>query len=289
VYVAETSSDVRIERDRIRRELLQSGYRVLPDSPLPLETGPLQKAIREQLTRCRLSVHLTGRHYGVVPEGEDRSLIELQFDLAVERGASDPAFTRIVWTPPHLEASTDRQRAFLAGIETQAGRGTDLVKVGIEELKSVIVSLLRREPAARPSASPAARPLVYVIVDRRDEEAARDVCDRLFTYGFEVATPVWEGSEAEIRAEHESLLVTCDAALIYYGAVSEVWVRRQIQALQKSMSMRSGKTLTSAVVMGPPGSDAKRRFRTHAVSFVLDDPAQNADALKSFLDTLQHA
>ncbi len=36
VYLAETTSDLQVERDKIRRELEAHGYTVLPDQPLPL-------------------------------------------------------------------------------------------------------------------------------------------------------------------------------------------------------------------------------------------------------------
>jgi len=44
-------------------------------------------------------------------------------------------------------------------------------------------------------------------------------------------------AEIELHLDSQSgtLLGTCDAALIYYGAVSEVWVRRQMQYVQKSI------------------------------------------------------
>ena len=38
VYLAETTNDLRNERDRIRRELMERGHTVLPDRPLPLDT-----------------------------------------------------------------------------------------------------------------------------------------------------------------------------------------------------------------------------------------------------------
>jgi hypothetical protein len=288
VYLAETSSDMRAERDTIRKDLLEHGYRVLPDAPLRLETGALQEAVREQLMRCRMSVHLTGRHYGVVPEGDDRSVVELQFDLAGERASSDSSFRRIVWKPAGLEASTDRQRVFVARLESQAMTmaNLDLLEVSLEDLKRMVSSQLQAAAAPPPAAAPAAGALVYVIFDRRDADGARDICDYMFEHGLEVATPLWEGDPAEIRSYHEDSLASCDAALIYYGETSEAWVRTQIHSFMKSRAGRS-KPLTAAVVMGPPQSGAKARFRTHSVGFVLDATTQPAvEVLKPFVDAI---
>ena len=43
-------------------------------------------AIREDLALSRMSVHMIGRHYSLVPEGGVKSLLELQNELAIERG-----------------------------------------------------------------------------------------------------------------------------------------------------------------------------------------------------------
>src|SRR5205085_2017570 len=77
VYVAETSLDLKDEYETIRRDLQRQGYTVLPDRALPLLKTELEAASREALSRCRLSVHLLGRNYGIVPEGAEESLIVL--------------------------------------------------------------------------------------------------------------------------------------------------------------------------------------------------------------------
>lgn len=283
VYVAETSSDVALERDVIRRDLQQHGYRVLPDSPLPLETVGLQRAIREQLARCHISVHLIGRHYGLVPEGDDRSVMELQFDLAGERAASDSSFKRIVWKPANLEASTDKQRAFVASLRSRDRKDTDLVEASLEELKTVLSAAAQPKHAA-PSAAATARASVYVIFDRPDGEAASEIADFLFARGFEVVTPIWEGDEADIRAYHEESLATCDAVLIYYGSANELWLRRQMRQLMKFGSFRRERPFKSAVVLGPPDSPAKRQFRTHDMPVLNAIATPIAGLLKPFAD-----
>src|SRR5687767_6111375 len=78
VYLAETTSDLRESRELLRRDLLQHGYVVLPAEPLPHVADEAEVVIRDTLARCRMSVHLLGKFYGVVPEGGMTSLIEMQ-------------------------------------------------------------------------------------------------------------------------------------------------------------------------------------------------------------------
>ncbi|NIT71591.1 MAG: protein kinase, partial [Phycisphaerae bacterium] len=78
IYLAETTHDLSSHRDMIKRQLQQRGYSIRPDRPLPLNANDLQKQVEAELTHCSLSIHLIGENYGIVPEGEKRSIPEIQ-------------------------------------------------------------------------------------------------------------------------------------------------------------------------------------------------------------------
>src|SRR5207248_95039 len=101
----------------IKRDLQQHGYTAFPNEPLPLVASEAKAAVRNDLSRCRLSIHLIGRSYGVVPEGGQESLIEIQNELAIERGARGD-FSRLVWIPPALRIDDERQRALMERLRT---------------------------------------------------------------------------------------------------------------------------------------------------------------------------
>ncbi|MCP4231521.1 MAG: hypothetical protein GY771_15430, partial [bacterium] len=52
VYLAETTSDLREQRDMLKRQLMKDGYRVLPDTRLPLEKPEFIAAADDYLERC---------------------------------------------------------------------------------------------------------------------------------------------------------------------------------------------------------------------------------------------
>ncbi|MBT6103826.1 MAG: TIR domain-containing protein, partial [Verrucomicrobia bacterium] len=89
VYLADVTSDLKGERDRIRRELLERGHTVLPDRPLPLEADEARELISDFLGKSHLAIHLIGNRYGIVPEGGDLSLVELQSTLSAKKGEQD--------------------------------------------------------------------------------------------------------------------------------------------------------------------------------------------------------
>src|SRR5206468_9768817 len=87
VYLAHTTHGLQQQRDEIRRELLEHGYRVLPDRDLPLNRQDLVLKVEEALDRCVLAIHLIGASYGLVPEGLQSSVLELQEELSAARTA----------------------------------------------------------------------------------------------------------------------------------------------------------------------------------------------------------
>ena len=83
--------------------------------------------------------------------------------------------------------------------------------------------------------------------------------DFLFERRFEVILPVFDGDEAQVRQEHEANLDDCDAALIYYGAGNELWLRSKLRELQKIAGYgRTKPMLAKARVRRP----ARRRRRS---------------------------
>jgi len=264
VFLAETTSDLKNQRETIKRDLQQHGYTVLPDRPLPLAALDATMAAREDLARSRMSIHLIGRFYGLVPEGGVLSLVEMQNELAIERAAAG-SFTRLVWIPPGLNVNDARQQQVLDALRTDSriSDHADLLETPLQDLRTAIRTWLERDdkPPAAAAASGAAH--VYLLYDPRDADTTAPWSD-FFFQEHEVIHPVFGGDEGELREYHEENLRTCDAAIIFYGAANEVWLRRKLAEIKKSAGY--GRTTTMPVVaicMVGPKTPEKERFRTH--------------------------
>lgn len=302
VYLAETSSDLKERRDSIKRELQGHGYTVLPDQPLPLVASEAAATAREQLTRCRLSIHIVGQNYGIVPEGATTSIVALQHELAIERAAAGD-FVRLIWMPPGVPSDDERQQRFIEQLETDPRNdtGADLLKTSIEDFKSVLHVRLTPpappEPEPEPQPAPSAVPTtqsddspkrIYLICDQRDLDKTRDVEDLLFDQQFEVILPVFDGDEARVRHDHEENLADCDAALVYYGAGNELWLRSKLRELQKIAGYgRTKPILGKAVYVASPDTPEKRRFRTHDAIVINQGESLTPAALEPFLSRLR--
>ncbi len=292
VFLAETTSDLREYRDTLRRELQQQGYTVLPDRTIPYVLEEAQAAIRADLLRCQAAIHPIGRKYGLVPEGGTASLVEIQHELAVERGARGD-FARIVWIPDRQHVDDERQRRMIERLrlDPRLGDGADLLETYFEDLRTTVQDRLARAAAARtvaPVPAPNSAPRLYLVAERRDAERIAPWADHLFDERLEVIPPMFDGDEQEIREYHEENLATCDGVLIFYGGGNELWVRRKLRELQKAAGYgRTAPAPPVAVCLIPPRTAEKERFRTHEAAVVPQWDGCALEPLRSFLAQLK--
>jgi hypothetical protein len=287
VYLAETTFDLKDERDSIRRELQQRGYGVLPDESLPSNAPDFQKAVRKYLQRCRLSIHLIGENYGDIPRTETRSLVYLQNELAAERSL-DSGFSRLIWMPIDLKTSDERQQKFIEYLQrdSKAQQGAEVLQTSVEELKTVIEDKLvgRKQSEPRPPANSGGPLHIYLICDQEDRPTVLPLKNYLYDQGYEPVLPAVEGDEAQIREVHKDNLLLCDACLIYYGAANASWLSSKLLDLQKIAGYgRLKPMLAKCVYIGAKETDDKREFKTHDATVIKNFDAFSPGSLEPFL------
>jgi len=293
IYLAQTTHDLREEHAAVRRDLQRHGYTILPDHPLPLVESELRPFVESELGRARMSIHLVGQNYGVVPEGATDSVVALQNEMALTRAAGG-GFQRVVWIPAGGQVADERQRAFLDSLRTdpRMQQHCELLETPFEDLKTVVHQIL--EPPARksePRAPDAAEDdditRIYLICDQRDQDATGALADLLFERGYEVTLPVFEGDEAEVREDHEDNLRLCDAVLLYYGAGNELWLRRKLREVQKSAGLgRTSPIRTKGIWVAAPATAQKQRLRTREAVVMSGTGEVSAAPLQPFLESL---
>lgn len=274
IYLAVTTLDLQEQHDAIRRDLQQHGYTVLPVQSLPTVGTDVEAAVRADLARASLSIHLVGKRYSLTPEGSMSSLVEIQNELAIERGGRG-AFTRLVWIPPGLQVDDPRQQQVIGRLraDPRAAQDSDLLETPLEDLRTVIHDTLEKGRAPQtPPVGPrpaTAVPSVYLVYDERDSDVVSPWADLLFDQGLEVIRPVFKGNESDLREYHEDNLRTADGVVIFFGAASELWLRRKFSELQKIAGYGRAKPAPLvAVCVLPPKTPEKQRFRTHEATVV---------------------
>jgi hypothetical protein len=293
IYLAETTSDLSEDRDKVKRELQQYGHLVLPDKALPLKGPSLQEAVRDYLKNSRLSVHLIGENYGVIPEMEtERSIVRLQQELAVERG-DNAEFSRLIWMPPGLEPKDERQRKFVVDLQNSftSDNGSELLQVKLEDLKTIIqTKLIQKSNGASLKSQKPGAGLVYLICDRQDVAAAEPLRNYLLGRQYETVLPLLDGNQAEVLEDHKENLQLCDAVLIFQGHASEGWLRTKLRDLVKLRGYgRTTPLLGKAIYFGPPESPPKEDFKALEVMVIKRYDEFNPTSLEPFIALIESA
>lgn len=279
IYLAETTFDLIEARDKVRRELQQRGYIILPSQPLPYNSD-LPRVVRENLENCKLSIHLIGQRYGIIPEGVDHSVVELQYSLAKAQNQQNSEFSHLVWVASELKVQEPRQKEFIQFLQDD----TEVLQTTLEDFKTIIQDRLNPDKVPfEPSVREEGSTQVYLICDQRDLETIEPLEEYLWSQEMEVLPSMFEGDEAEVRQYHQESLCDCDAALIYYGQGNELWLRTKLRELQKAAGYgRTKPMLAKAVYVVAPNTNDKQRFRTHQASVIKNFEEFSPSALELF-------
>ena len=238
IYLAQTADDLAGDAERLRRELRMLGHTVLPDAPLPFGSD-YDDRVRSDLAKAHIVIHPVSKGLGVMPESSDRRIVPLQYVLAREAAANRAPGTselvRLIWMPPDARIDELTDSAFRADLETDA----DVRKCTLESVKSVIAKLVERrvEPAKAPVAAvspPNERSQVYMIFDQEDAALAQPYAEHLVAQGYAVTFPLFEGEEAERRADHDETLCECDAVIVVHASATDFWRRAKLRDLKRS-------------------------------------------------------
>jgi hypothetical protein len=295
VFVAETTKDMKDYRAQICGELTGRGHRVLPESSLPVEDkDELEAALAEILPSCDFAVHLAGKRYGAVPDGEEsRSAVRLQYEWV--RDHRSATLQQFVWIPEDLVEPEPRQQEFLKALSGVAHC------TGLESFKDDLLDALAKKeqkPAPKPLAVQSTKQ-IYLVCDQRDliSPEFQQVRNHLANQGYPVELPVFEGDPAELREAELAILRESDATLIYYGNAKDLWVKSKRAEIRKSLT-DLGRSSTRGVYLSTPEKDMKKAEYTTPAGRLLekgpfppllvlgDCGAFEARKLQPFLDEL---
>jgi hypothetical protein len=300
IYLAETGHDLVVQKNIIRRELLRHGYNVLPNHSLSSSYQGLGKNISEELAQCTLSIHLVGNSYGEIPEGSDRSIVDIQNRLAAEISSKTKGtheeLSRLIWISPELNNISEQQRSFIDNIkrDTSSLEGAEILQTPLEDFKNIIRNELLESGIDKKLSANLANDgaddvkKVYLIHDKIDEANIKHIKEKIEKSGCKVISPVFEGGLLELREQHISNLRHLDAAIIYKGKVNDQWVRMKMLDILKAPGFgRNKPVLGKAIVTAPGGDIDKEHFSKNEVEIITGDEKSINEALSYFLDSIK--
>jgi hypothetical protein len=269
IFLAETGQDLNVQRNVIRRELQRHGYRVLPDHMLPRDAATAEKVIKDELSESVMSVHLIGNSYGEIPDGGDRSIVDMENRLAaqkVKEMPSDRKLQRLIWINPHQEQSSDQQRNFIENIQRDlsALEAAEIFQIPLEDFKNTLREELfnnQGEEAQVKDVSVDENKLnVYLIYDKIDQEEATGVSKELIKAGFNVLHTDFDDTVLALRKLHLEKLKHLDVGMVFRGGVNDNWVRMKLLDLLKAPGLGRKKPILGKAVIGGLGVEMNKEL-----------------------------
>ena len=285
IYLAETGHDLSVQRNIIKRELQRHGFIVLPNHTLPTRVEELEKEVRKDLDECSMSVHLVGNAYGEIPEGADRSIVDIQnkiaSEVAVAKRQTKDEFSRLIWIAQNLKNASDRQKAFIETIrrDTEAQEGAEILQNPLEDFKNIMREELI-ESQDRNIAESTNSKSIYLVHDRIDLAEVAPIRDVLEKSGFKVLIPAFEGELLDVRKKHIDNLRNFDGAIIFKGKVNDQWVRMKILDLLKAPGFGRNKPIQGKALVGTGNIES---YKNQNITVINSDSNRSMENIKNFL------
>lgn len=308
VYLASTGIDLVTHRDVIKRELKRHGYEVLPKHTFPKEPEILEKLIKDDLAKSRLSIHMVGEDYGQKPLNSEISIVDLENKLASEHSAilqkynessvEKKLFSRLIWVSPDLKNISERQKIFIEDLKSEASshEESEVLQIPLQELKAIIREELVtggrfrvHEQEADDEETEDCKS-IYLIHDKNDTDNTKKLESYLLKKGYKVLAPSYEGDLVDIRNIHQENLRKCDGSIIYYGNASEEWIITKLQDLLKAPGFgRKKPMLAKAVYLEGKKEVDERHFKKYKTLLLKDHEGFKPEGLQPFLTKLEHS
>jgi hypothetical protein len=288
IYLAETGHDISVQRNIIKRELQRHGYMVLPRQTLPNNGAELEKIVKKDLEECSLSIHLIGSAYGEIPEGGDRSVVDVQnriaAELSVVKRQNKEDFSRLIWISPNMKNASDRQRGFIDNIrrDIEAQEGAEILQNPLEDFKNIMrEELLEAQDKEYEDYHGKA---IYLVHDRIDENEVRPFKETIEKSGFKVLLPAFEGDLLDVRKQHIENLRNFDGAIIFKGKVNDQWVRMKVLDLLKAPGFGRKKPIKGkAILSAAQPTSTMESFKSQNVTLISGETTKSIESLKVFL------
>jgi len=290
IYLAETGHDISVQRNIIKRELQRHGYIVLPKNNLPESIDEVERMVRRDLEESSLSIHLVGSAYGEIPEGSDRSIVDIQNKIAaevsIEKKQNKQEFSRLIWIAQNLKNASDRQKAFIETLkrDTEAQEGAEILQNPLEDFKNIVREELL-ESQERRTVDESGGKSIYLLHDKIDDKEVKPFKELLEKAGFKVLEPAFEGELLDVRKQHIDNLRNFDGAIIFKGKVNDQWVRMKVLDLLKAPGFGRKKPIKAKALLAT-GNLNLDNFNNQNLTIITGDLRHSEENLKNFLQEI---
>jgi len=275
VFVARVSPELQLERERLRSDLQQRGYLVVPQQEYLWNADDHQDRITRDLESARLCIHLVGCTASIEPTAASRAQLQLEFAHAAMKRKGRPS--PMVWIQPASDVDASA-RELLDYIKCDlANEGVEYSEGGLEDFKTQIFDKLPPAPP-RAVASPVRQ--VALLVEEGDVGRLGAIkgllVDRL---GVDPLPIKFAGSTPKDVGRLARTLASCEQCLIFWDQQSEEWVIDLLDG--EALAGHLGAHRICVYAVGPETPE-KAAFRTTKACTIRAADDLNEPGLQAF-------
>lgn len=257
IFLASVGPELAADRAKLRADLQQRHYRVVPESDYFWNAAEFQERITEDLAAAQLCVHLVSRETSIEEETPKRARI--QIDLAIQAMKQHGRPLPLVWMQP-AETTAEQATSLIAYIEHDAAnQGVEYWPGALEDFKTQIYDRLNRSTPKAAAATSAGRDVGLVFVDgdlQAMDPLVRFLADTMGVGVRRIKCPAAAPISPDPLA---AAMARCERTILFWGTQSEDWIS-DLLSLDALASLLGRERC--CVIAGGAASPEKETYRT---------------------------
>jgi len=278
VFVANVGPELLQERERLRTDLRQRGYLVVPEHEYLWNADDHRERITRDLSEALLCVHLVQRQASVEPLTPARARMQLALAQAEMQRRDRPP--PLVWIQPAAAIDPGCQ-SLVDYIENDlANLGVDYLQGSLEDLKTLVFDTLPPPPT---TAGTSTKPPEVALLVEDNDLADLGPLKALLTNSLGIEPRPLKFNRATPRDDERlaRTLAACPQAIIVWHRQSEDWVFDLMDL--DALAERLGPQRLCILAMGAD-SPEKASFSTRKACLVNAVVASGEAGLRRFFD-----
>ncbi len=262
IYLAQAAIDMSRNRDIMRRELLEHGFQVVPDTDLRIQQANLKSHIQNLADKSRMVIHLLGDAYDETMKETGKSLAEIQVQYiteyleAIENNPvhAEKDLNRLIWIDPDFTPADSKQEEFISQLkrDIESLHRTEIIQNPIELFKTLVIKRLRqRDPgvSTKQQREAAGGRFIYIIHAMDDQVEASELAEGLSKGGIITGMLDYTKEQRGLLNDHKNYLQACYGAIVYYGQKNRAWLQSKVMDLLKAPGLGRSHSLETRQIL----------------------------------------
>ena len=275
VFINRVAPELLQERERLRSDLQQRGFLVVPEHEILWNAADHQQRLTQDLADALLCVHLVSGNASIEPLSPARDRAQLALAQAEMARQGRPA--PLVWIQAAASVAPSQQSLIDYIQNDLCNAGVDYLQGSLEELKTQVLDSLPK-PAAPVLPKPAKLALLVEAGDLADLGPLKSLLASKL--GLDVRTLGFKGDAPEDEARLRKTLALCPQVLVFWSRQPEDWVTDLFD--HPALADHLGRDRLCVYAAGEP-SVQKSTFENASARLLQASLSLNEDGLRAFL------